>query len=173
MNAPANLESAFLQLVDANRQRILKVCRVYARGQQDGEDLYQEILFQIWRGLPNLKQNAFAHTWVYRVALNSAISFVRRNKAQRRPETTDHDHLIEHADRRNPPRDALGDSRVEALYEAIANLNVYERAVIALYLEDMSYEQIAQVMGISANHVGVMLHRSKARLSAMMNEVTA
>jgi RNA polymerase sigma-70 factor (ECF subfamily) len=77
-------EHKFLELVNENRNRILRVCRVYAWNSADQEDLYQEILFQIWRSLPVLKEKQFANTWLYRVAINTAISFVRKRASTSR-----------------------------------------------------------------------------------------
>src|SRR5687768_5864936 len=79
-STPAD-EHTFLELVNENRSRILRVCRVYAWNSADQDDLYQEILFQIWRGLPTLKEKQFASTWLYRVALNTAMSFARKRAA--------------------------------------------------------------------------------------------
>src|SRR5881628_2147814 len=73
------LETRFLALIDENRQRMLRLCRVYARGEQDREDLYQEVLFQIWRALPGYRGESAADTWLWRVALNTAISHVRKD----------------------------------------------------------------------------------------------
>ncbi len=78
MNSTPADEHKFLELVDENRNRILRVCRVYAWNATDQDDLYQEILFQIWRSLPTLKEKQFANTWLYRVAINTSISFVRK-----------------------------------------------------------------------------------------------
>lgn len=75
-------ERSYLELVNENRIRILRVCRVYAWNSADQDDLYQEILFQIWRALPDLKTNQFANTWLYRVAINTAISFVRKRASR-------------------------------------------------------------------------------------------
>ncbi|MSU57033.1 MAG: hypothetical protein EXS35_02430 [Pedosphaera sp.] len=77
MNSTPADEHKFLELVNENRNRILRVCRVYSWNSADQDDLYQEILSQIWRGLPGLKEKQFANTWLYRVAINTAISFVR------------------------------------------------------------------------------------------------
>ena len=78
-----NTDERFLKLAGENRAKLLKICRVYAWERADQEDLYQEMLFQIWRALPNLREEAHADTWVYRIALNTAISFVRKDKARR------------------------------------------------------------------------------------------
>ena len=74
-------EQSFLELLNENRNRILRVCRVYVWNSADQDDLYQEILFHIWRGLPGLREKRFANTWVCRVAINTAISFVRKRQS--------------------------------------------------------------------------------------------
>jgi RNA polymerase sigma-70 factor (ECF subfamily) len=170
MNPASDDQSDFLKLIETNRQRILRICRVYCSASLDAEDLYQEILIQIWRGLPRLKQKEFADTWVYRVALNAAISFVRKDKPQRRFIPTEQDRLIASSDQRQSTQPDSS-SELDRLYEAIAKLNVYERAIVTLYLEELSYSQIAQVMGIKAGHVGVMLHRTRNKLAELMSEV--
>lgn len=164
------MESEFLDLVNGNRQRILRVCRVYAWNPQDEEDLYQEILFQIWRALPNLKEKAHANTWLYRVALNTAISFVRKQTAASRRDTpTGHEQIREMLENRqsHPPTQ---NPNVESLYEAISQLDKMEKAIITLFLEDLSYEEIAEVLGLNSNHVGVLLHRAKKKLLLLMKE---
>jgi RNA polymerase sigma-70 factor (ECF subfamily) len=168
-STPAD-EHKFLELVDENRDRILRVCRVYAWNSADQDDLYQEILFQIWRGLPALKEKQFANTWLYRVTINTAISFVRK-----RASIADRVVHFEHADltRTIESRQATEentDDRIAGLYTAIYKLNPIEKALVTLFLEDLTYEQIAETTGISANHVGVMLHRAKKKLSGLMTE---
>lgn len=157
-------EAAFLRLIDENRPKILKICRAYAWNSADRDDLYQEILFQIWRSLPSLNNAAFAGTWLYRVALNTSISFVRR----RRPTPISHEDLNHRIE--SEQRDESADARLARLYEAISQLNEAEKALVVLFLEDLSYEQIAEALGLSANHVGVALHRAKKKLSALMKE---
>jgi RNA polymerase sigma-70 factor (ECF subfamily) len=168
-STPAD-EHKFLELVNENRNRILRVCRVYAWNGADQDDLYQEILFQIWRSLPALKEKQFANTWLYRVSINTAISFVRK-----RASASDRVIHFEHADltRAIESRQAdeeNADDRMANLYTAIYKLNPIEKALVTLFLEDVTYEQIAEATGISANHVGVMLHRAKKKLSDLMTE---
>jgi RNA polymerase sigma-70 factor (ECF subfamily) len=170
-STPAD-EHKFLELVDENRNRILKVCRVYAWNSADQDDLYQEILFQIWRSLPALKEKQFANTWLYRVAINSAISFVRKRAVR-----CDRVVYVEHADlthaieSRQPAEENTND-RLANLYTAIFKLDPVEKALVTLFLEDFTYEQMAEVTGISANNVGVMLHRAKKKLSGLMKEAS-
>jgi RNA polymerase sigma-70 factor, ECF subfamily len=167
-STPAD-EQQFLELVNENRTRILRVCRVYAWISADQDDLYQEILFQIWRGLPALKQKQFADTWVYRVAINTAISFVRKRASRMdRVIHFEHSHLTRTIESRQGPEENNQD-RIANLYTAMYQLNPLEKALVTLFLEDLTYEQIAEATGISANNVGVMLHRAKKKLSNLMN----
>ena len=163
-------EAAFLKLIEGNRPKILKICRVYAWNPSDRDDLYQEILFQIWRALPGLKEDTYAGTWLYRVALNTSISFVRKQAGRNRRATLcGHDDLARHIESQEP--DESDDARVSQLYEAIAELNETEKALVVLFLEDLSYDEIADALGLSANRVGVALHRAKKKLSLLMKEV--
>ena len=171
MNAPPD-EQQFLVLINANRPRILKICRVYAWNAADRDDLYQEILFQIWRALPGLKQDTHANTWLYRIAINTSISFVRRRMARGGPAVPiSHEQLTQQIESRQTPETGP-EEQLGRLYEAIAQLNEVEKALVALFLDDLSYEEIAEVLGINPGNVGVMLHRAKKRLSSLMKEAT-
>src|SRR5258708_19693049 len=116
-------EHKFLELVNENRNRILRVCRVYAWNSADQDDLYQEILFQIWRGLPALKEKQFANTWLYRVAINTAISFVRKRASR-----SDRVVHFEHADltrtiESRQTTEENTDHRIADLYTPTSNLH--------------------------------------------------
>jgi len=168
-STPAN-EQRFLELVHENRNKILRVCRVYAWNAADQDDLYQEILFQIWRGLPDLKEKQFANTWLYRVSINTAISFVRKRASR-----TDRVIHIEHAEltraiESRQTTEENPDDRMAHLYAAIYKLDPLEKALVTLFLEDFTYAQMAEATGINASHVGVMLHRAKKKLSSLMKE---
>ena len=163
-------EEKFLELLNENQNRILRICRVYAWNSADQDDLYQEILFQIWRGLPDLKEKQFANTWLYRVAINTAISFARKRGVR-----TDRVVYVEHADlthtiESRQTTEQNTDDRLATLYNAIYSLDPVERALVTLFLEGLTYEQIAEATGITANNVGVMLHRAKKKLSGLMQE---
>jgi RNA polymerase sigma-70 factor (ECF subfamily) len=165
-----NNEGRFLELVNENRPKILKICRVYAWNRDDQDDLYQEILFQIWRGLPSLQEDRYASTWLYRIALNASMSFVRRKTSRGAAQTTTHDHAqLEQMLETQPVTDSRNDPLAH-LYEAIAQLDDVEKALITLFLEDLSYEQIAAIMGITESNVGVRLHRTKKKLLTLMKE---
>ncbi len=140
MNSTPADEHKFLELVNENRSRILKVCRVYAWNSADQDDLYQEILFQIWRGLPALKEKQFANTWLYRVAINTAISFVRKRAIR-----SDRVVYVEPADltraiESRQTTEEHTDDRIANLYTAIFQLDPLEKALVTLFLEDFTYE---------------------------------
>ena len=170
MNSTPADEHKFLELVKENRNKILRVCRVYAWNSADQDDLYQEILFQIWRGLRDLREKQFANTWLYRVAINTAISFVRKRASRSNRvvhfEPADLTRTIES----RQTTDESSDDRIASLYNAIYQLDPLEKALVTLFLEDLTYEQMAEATGINANNVGVMLHRARKKLSGLMKE---
>ena len=166
---PSSDEHKFLELVNENRNKILRICRVYSWNSADQDDLYQEILFQIWRGLSGLKEKQFANTWLYRVAINTAISFVRKRSSGGRVVHFEHADLTHAIESRQTTEENPGD-RIASLYTAIYKLNPIEKALVTLFLEDFTYEQIAEATGITANNVGVMLHRAKKKLFGLMKE---
>ena len=170
MNSTPADEHKFLELVNENRNKILRVCRVYAWNSADQDDLYQEILFQIWRALPGLKEDAYANTWLYRIAINTAFSFVRKRAT--------HSGRVVHFELADLTRaiesqqttQESTDDRIANLYNAIYKLDPLEKALVTLFLEGLTYEQMAEATGINANNVGVMLHRAKKKLSRLMRE---
>lgn len=170
MSSDPTIESEFLALITANRQRILRLCRVYAWTAADQEDLYQEILFQIWRALPGLKNKAHANTWLYRVAVNTAISFVRKGQAGTRNDVPVANAEIQQILEQRQAIDEEHNPQIDRLYDAIARLDKVERALVTLFLEDLSYDEMAEVLGLRASHVGVMLHRAKKKLFQLMQE---
>lgn len=163
-------EGKFVALVAENRLKILKVCHVYAWNHEDQQDLYQDILIQIWRSLPQLKNSAYTNTWIYRIALNTAISFVRKHKS-RRGKIVSHDHgMIQQLLDAKTTGEPEADPRLAALFQAIAKLDDMEKAVVTLFLEELSYEQIAEVTGMTLSNAGVTLHRAKKKLFALMED---
>jgi RNA polymerase sigma-70 factor (ECF subfamily) len=159
-----------LKLVANNGPRLLKICRVYAWSRADQDDLYQEMLFQLWRALPNLREEAHADTWLYRIALNTAVSFVRKDKLRRTRIISASDQPIHDVPDTQSHQNSDSDEKFARLARAISQLNPTEKALITLFLEDLSYEQIAAVLGVTENNVGVMLHRAKKKLSTLMKE---
>lgn len=155
-------ESQFLALIKEHQRIIHKICRLYRDSREDREDLFQEIVFQLWKGLPAFKGNAKFSTWLYRIALNTAIASFRKKKP-----------LVAYTpvlpDRPDQPQDEEAALREERLFAVLKQLDDDEKAIITLYLDEQSYRQIAAVMGISENYVGVRLNRIKHKIQTLLN----
>jgi RNA polymerase sigma factor (sigma-70 family) len=154
-------ENQFLALIAENQAIIHKVCRLYRDSREDREDLFQEITYQLWRALPSFKGEAKISTWLYRVALNTAIASFRKKK----PDvsyTTSLPDLPEETQ-----SEELG-IRQERLFAALKQLDDSEKAIVTLYFEALSYQQIAEITGINENYVGVKLNRIKNKIQKLL-----
>ncbi|QHV94785.1 RNA polymerase sigma factor [Spirosoma endbachense] len=158
------MESDFIQTVNAHAGIIQNVCRLYGKDEEDRKDLYQEIVLQLWRAFPSFRGEAKASTWMYRVALNTAISLFRRQSRQIAPVPLDQELL--NLDQRVVSPD--GDQQMQQFYHAIDQLSLIEKAIVFLYLDDNSYEEIARIAGISQSNVGVKLNRIKGKLKKIV-----
>jgi RNA polymerase sigma-70 factor, ECF subfamily len=165
-----NLESLFKSWLIEHEGAVLKVARAYTLTTEDCQDLAQEILLQVWRSLPQFQGRASATTWFYRVALNTALGWhrkERRRRVRQRP-------ILEVEDRSAAGLDGAQQAAqrdlVERLYAAIRRLPRAEAAMVLLYLDDLSYRQMAEVLGISEGNVGVKLNRARKALARLMNE---
>lgn len=154
--------SSFSTLLQAHQGILHKVSRLYADTPADREDLQQEIAYQLWKAYPNFRAESKVSTWVYRVALNTALSRLRK----RRPLIS---YLPFLPERGEPPPLEEDATPMDQLFGAIRKLPKTERALIALYFEDLSHEEIGKILGITENNVGVRLHRIKTRLKAILN----
>lgn len=165
-----NLESLFRTWLIEHQGAVLKVARAYTLTLEDCQDLVQEILLQVWMSLPQFQGKSSASTWFYRVALNTALSWHRQEHRRRGR----HHAAIEIADvPATSPENSdqlVQRETVERLYTALRQLPKTDAAVVLLYLEDMTYRQIAEVLGISETHVGVKLNRAKKALSELLKD---
>jgi RNA polymerase sigma factor (sigma-70 family) len=134
-----------------------KICYLYRDSKEDREDLFQEITFQLWKAWPQFKSEAKVTTWMYRVALNTAIAVFRK----KRPKLEYPDVLPDLPDEELNEEAAY---RQTQLFAALKQLDATEKAIITLYFEEMSYRQIAEVLGISENNVGVKINRIKNKI---------
>lgn len=167
MSKPSH-QPSFEALLHQHRGIILKVAAVYARDREDRFDLAQEIRVQLWRSFGRYDAGrAKASTWMYRIALNVAISYRRRDGAllTGRIEPLEEHHLHALGD---VPGEREEDERLAALYVFIGELDAMNRALILLYLEDRSYAEIAEVLGISETNVATKIGRIKQKLRGQM-----
>ena len=155
-------KETFLRLVDQHRGIIRKVAAGYARNAAVQNDLSQEIMLQLWRAYPRYSPERPFSTWMYRVALNVGISFLRRNSRPVR-QTVPLDE-IGHELRHEPIGSAELDERVALLQDVMGSLEPLNRALLLLYLDDHSYRDIATILGITETNVASKLSRLKERL---------
>ncbi len=156
-------EAQFLALIKEHQGIIHKICRLYRESKEDREDLFQEIIFQLWKAWPTFKGDAKISTWIYRIALNTAIAVFRKNK----PNIQYTPVLPEMPEQEQNEELAL---RQEQLFAALKLLDDNEKAIITLYLEDMNYQQIAEIIGINENYVGVKLNRMKNKIQKLLTK---
>lgn len=169
---PTKHEEKFLALVRENDGRLRHICRVYARDAEARKDLYQEMMFQLWRSLPSFAGASSIDTWVYRVALNTALTHARRRSARAEtPLEDDHVEAVDLAASLGATDDTLDlTEQSERLYAAIDRLGDVDRMLVTMYLDDRSYREMAEVIGISESHVGVKLYRIKKSLACSLAE---
>ncbi len=144
---------------------LFKVLRSYAFTPQDQEDLFQEIVIQVWRSVPNYKGDSAVTTWLYRVALYSAISWSRQEKKHR-----DGKHALDGVEQVLTVKVDVQDHRLDWLYAQIRQLDEIDRSVMLLFLDGFRYKEMARVLGISESHVGVKINRIKKYLMDQLKE---
>lgn len=151
------MEKQFLQLIHDHQGIIYKVSALYRDGKEDREDLFQEIVYQLWKSYPAFRGASKPSTWMYRIALNTAIAIYRKPQLRIRHYTDLPQHL-------HPLQKEAMSGNEEELFEVLRELTDTEKAVIGLYLEEFSYKEIAAITGLSESNVGVKLNRIKAKL---------
>lgn len=153
-------------MVNDNRGILYKVCQLYERNQENKKDLFQEIILQLWKSYPSYHSESKISTWVYRVALNTAISNFR--KSSKKPAMLEvSQNELEIPDVFEHP---FQKPDFEILTIAIEKLAPINKALILLYLEDKSYEEIAGIMGFTVSNVGVRLKRAREKLSQIIKQ---
>ena len=160
MKQQQDLEKEFTQMIIENRQIIFKVCYIYTTDEYTIEELSQETLLNLWRAYPRFRGESELSTWIYRVAMNTCISYMRQ--ASSRPQTT----ALPFDLRSDVETDGDRNYYLQELYTMINRLGKLERALILLWLEDRSYAEISEILGISKTNVAVLLHRTKEKKSS-------
>jgi len=155
-------KKVFSELIEKHQSIIHKISRVYENSRADREDLFQEICLQLWKSYPNFREEAKFSTWMYRVALNTAISNIRKSKKNLAFEP------LRETDR-IPDDSNIEKENVQLLYRTISKLNRIDKAIILLWLEEKNYEEIATIMGTTKTNVSVKLVRIKRKLEELVN----
>jgi len=157
-----DIQQVFLNLMERHKQIIYKVCFMYASDDETINDLFQEVTLNLWKGFPRFRGDSKPVTWIYRIAVNTCVSWLRSSSRspQMVPITVSMSDLYGDEEEKENLRE---------LYSLINRLGKFERALILLWLEDRSYEEIAEILDISVSNVGVRINRIKTKLKTMSN----
>jgi RNA polymerase sigma-70 factor (ECF subfamily) len=155
-------EEQFARLVREHKNTIYTVCYMFSQDEEEVNDLFQETLINMWKGIDGFREESKISTWIYRVALNTCLLQERKKKKEVKTVPLSMDiNFFEDND--------ANSSQVRQLHERIGKLGLVDRAIVMMWLEDMSYDEIGAVMGISAQNVGVKLFRIKEQLKKIHN----
>lgn len=162
-------EETFHTLVDAHKDKLYRICYGYCSNQADVQDVYQEVLIKIWKYLPDFKGDAKITTWLYRIAVNSCLTFVDSQK-KRLERFAPLQEQFAHLNTTTNEAQQEQNEQLQYLRWCIGLLGSMDRSLMLLTLEGLSYDEIAEVTGLSSNNIGVRLHRAKAKLKKMMQD---
>ncbi|MEL5903482.1 RNA polymerase sigma factor [Elizabethkingia anophelis] len=155
-------EKEFLEKIEKHKGMIFKISKMYLENQEDCEDLFQEIILQLWKSYQAFEGKSQFSTWLYRVSLNTAITFLKRDKKR-----TDKNELHENIDIEDE-QNTDKELQTEFLYKAVQELNPIEKALIFLFLEGQNHKQISENMGITEVNARVKLNRTKEKLQQII-----
>lgn len=162
----ADLKASFIQLVNQNIAIAHKVARIYFDDPADREDAIQEMMYQLWRSFESFDGKSKFSTWMYRVCLNTASTYRRkRSKHEHQPLTPLHAKIELHSD-------SESEETINLLYQAIGQLTALNKAIVLLYLEDLSYDEIASITGFTKSNVSVRIVRIKKELETIIKKLS-
>lgn len=166
---PTSLDDTFTNLLEEHKGILFKVAHAYCQDDTDRQDVIQEMIIQLWRSDDRYDPQYRLSTWVYRIALNTAISFYRREE-KRKSSVALRDHVLEVID---PYESAEQRENVQLLYHFIHQLPELERALMILYLDEKNYSEIAEVLGISETNVATKISRIKQKLKKQFSTLNS
>ncbi len=159
------MENEFIKIITENQGIIHKVCSIYCDSEEDRRDLFQEILAQLWKSYATFRNESKFSTWMYRVAINTAITSFKKIKRQPDQKSLG----IESVQIVNEEYDQEVEEQFALLHQAIAQLSGIEKSIVLLFLENRDYEEIAEITGITRNYVRVKMNRIKHKLKKYMD----
>ena len=159
------LEHQFVSNLEQNQNIVHKICRMYTNDQNAHNDLFQEITIQLWKAYPKFRGDSKFSTWMYRVALNTAITLYRKSKREIKTQNIDDISFKIKAHEYNDETE----QQLNLMYKAVKELNDIDKALVFLYLEDQSYKEISTTLGISEVNARVKMNRIKTALKKILN----
>ncbi|MFK7775141.1 MAG: RNA polymerase sigma factor [Saprospiraceae bacterium] len=165
------MEKDFKHIIDEYNGILYKIARSFTLGEADFKDLYQEMLIQLWQSYGRFRGESKISTWIYRVVLNTALTFQKKQKRQQSNNPIDNiSFKIPDQGRAGVEQVFEKEKKIELLYKCINHLGKDERAIILLHLDEKKYDEIAEILGLTTSHVGVKLLRIKKQLFKLLNE---
>jgi len=158
----------FIRIIKENKRIIYKVIYSYCRDSEDRKDLEQEVIIQLWKSLKTYNETYKLSTWIYRIALNVAISHYRKDKKRIKNSTSIDEEIFRIAE---DDSDEEQKGKSELLYHFINQLDSFNKAIIILYLEDNSYKDISEILGITETNVGTKISRIKKQLKECFSQL--
>lgn len=159
-------ERKFQELMSAHSERILRLCRGFTDQPVDVKDLYQEVIINVWKGMKGFRAEAASSTWIHRITINTCLLWKKKGKRwQKEKETYGAEPRFDSQPELNEVTPEL-----QALRKAIQQLKTGERTILLLYLEELSYKEIAKITGLSLSNIGVKINRAKSNLKNLMTE---
>jgi len=159
----SDIEKSFIELIQQNERLIYKVCSVYISKEFPIEDLYQEVVYNLWKSFPKFRNECSVSTWMYRIALNTCITGMRKElKSPQRVSILDLSDYL--------PAPESMEENIKEMYKLIYNLTTLERAIILLYFEEKTYQEIADITGLTLSNIAVKIKRIKEKLIKMSND---
>jgi RNA polymerase sigma-70 factor (ECF subfamily) len=156
------LQTQFAQIVKENKSTIYTVCYMFSKDSEEVNDLFQEVLINLWKGIGSFKSQSNIRTWIYRIALNTCISAERKKKKIETVPLSVDINLFDDTDEEA--------KQVQLLHARINKLQPFDKAIVLLWLENMSYDEIGAIVGITTQNVATRLFRIKEKLKSMSND---
>ncbi len=161
------LKSKFIELIEANQGILHKVAHMYCSDTEEKSDIVQDILVQLWTAFPKFRGDSKVSSWIYRIALNTAINRIRKVSKKSKTQKLDITHFNLQDDNEYNEKEQLK----QLVQKAVSRLNKAEKALIILYMNDYQYNEISEIIGITQSNVGVKINRIKKKLKIIINRL--
>ena len=164
-------EALFRKIIDENRDRIFRICNYYFHDEDDRDDAYQEALIRVWENLSSFKNRSQISTWIYRISVNTCLTFIRKDKSRKKIfSNVTASALTNHPDKTPFSEEPYNEMKINFFRRFMEELPLLDRTVVSLYLEELSTREMAEVTGISESNVRVRIHRIKERINQKWKE---
>jgi len=157
-------ENIFSNLIEENKDKIYRICCYYISGEEERKDLYQEVLLNIWKGFKSFKKEAAFSTWVFRIAVNTALAYLTKKRSIQKRKLQYADFIKTQESR----TELIGIEEINILHKGISYLSLLDMIIISLVLEEVSSKEIAKITGLTESNVRVRTHRAKEKLKELL-----